>query len=154
MSDLLELMAQLAITIAALSAVAGATQSSSQTKGQNYLLRDVAVIGLAVALYSFLPLLMLEGKMPIGLALLICGSLAALSWATGYALYIFRIWGDWQQFDGMFFLGLFVTIAGVLFFTSNIYESSTVAYLCGLLCWLGIACLNFITSVFSPRTAA
>ncbi|MEM7019043.1 MAG: hypothetical protein AAF512_17085 [Pseudomonadota bacterium] len=151
MSDLLELLAQLAITIAALSAVAGANRSSIAPDEQNYLLRDVALIGLAIALYSFLPLLMFEAHIQAEIALPIAAGLATLSWFIGYLLYLRRIWGDQAQFTGMFYLGAVLTIAGLLFFASNLYVVQSVTYLSGLVCWLAIASLNFISGVFIIR---
>lgn len=151
MSELLELLAQLAVTIAALSAVAGATQSSSKTSEANYLLRDVALVGLTVALYAILPLLMLESELEPGLTLQICGFLAGLCWLVGYCLYIRRIWGETEKFTAAFFVSLTVTVLGMAFFTVNVFEPRGVFYVSGLVCLLAIAGLNFISAVFPPK---
>ena len=151
MSDLLELLAQLAVTIAALSAVAGATRSPAQdTLNSSLLLRDVALVGLAVALYSFVPLLMFEAGLAIPFVLKACSAVAAVSWIVGYLLYIRRIRKQPHLFTGMFMLGLVDTLAGIGLFVSGLFMPNGVSYLSALLCWLAIASLNFISAIFSP----
>ena len=154
MSELLELLAQLAVTIAALSAVAGATQQSGTTPEANYLLRDVALVGLTVALYAILPLLMLEGGMALELTLKVCGSLAGLCWLTGYCFYLRRIWGESEKFTTAFFVSLVVTILGLVLFASSIFDPRGVLYVSGLVCLLAIAGMNFISAVFPPKNGA
>jgi hypothetical protein len=152
MEDLLELIAQLAITIAALSAVAGASRSNTSTSTnleRHFLLRDVALIGMAVALYSVIPLLLDEAGVDSDLTMAACGGLAASAWLIGYALYIKRIWGDKTHFTGQFFLGCILTIGGLASFSWAAVFENEIAYLCGLVCWLVIASFNFINGVFA-----
>lgn len=152
MEDLLELIAQLAITVAALSAVAGATRGNSVDVEHQYLLRDVALIGMAVALYSVIPLLLDEAGVDSDLTITVCGGLAALSWTIGYLLYVLRIRNDKQHFTGLFFLGLLLTLGGLGSFFYSAVAEHEVAYLSGLVFWLAIASLNFINGVFSIPT--
>ncbi len=154
MEDLLELIAQLAITVAALSAVAGASRSSNIDREHQFLLRDVALIGMAVALYAVVPLILDEAGVDDDLVMTVCGALAAISWTLGYLLYIKRIWGDRDHFTGLFFFGLLLTVGGIGAFTYAAMAEHQVAYLSGLVFWLAIASLNFINGVFDVSASS
>ncbi len=149
MEDLLELIAQLAITIAALSAVAGATRGDNIDRENQYLLRDVALIGMAVALYSVVPLLLDEAGVDGDLIVTACGSLAALCWFAGYIMYVKRIWGDKAHFNRWFFFGMLVTLSGLAALSYAALFGNDIAYLAGLVFFLSIAGLNFINGVFN-----
>ena len=147
--ELLLTLAEIAVTIAALSAVAGVVRREGLGEVASGLLRDVAVIGMFVALFALLPLIFWhEGWV----AFRYCATGAAIVWFVGYLVYLKGAIRDPWQISVAFWIGAVVTVLGVgLFVVSAFAESDVVAtfYLLALLAWLGIAGINFVASVFS-----
>ena len=153
-------LAEIAVTIAALSAVAGVVGSetaSPRVALRSSLLRDVARIGLSVGLFCVLPLVFRETSAAPTTVLRGCGALAGVTWLIGYLVYAGRVWRDPAQMNRAFWLGLSITTCGIMFFGSTAVapgEGSPHRYVLGLLCWLAIAGLNFVSSAFGPSDAA
>lgn len=147
--ELLLTLSEISVTIAALSAVAGVVKSGASTHISSRLLRDVAVIGMTVALFAFLPLIFWEEASNCSLRLIALG--AAVTWFSGYVLYLKGVLGDRKQITSAFWIGLLITIGGItlfLFVAMSDTQYAVRAYLMALLAWLAIGGLNFVVSVF------
>ena len=142
-------LAEIAVTIAALSAVAGVVTRESMSVTASGLLRDVALIGMLVALFAVLPLALVD----FGAARVITRSalVAAVSWLVGYVAYLNGVRKDRSQISTAFWLGLVITVVGeALLVTAamNLLGLGATWYVLGLIAFLSIAGLNFIASVF------
>ena len=84
--ELLQTLAEIAVTIAALSAVAGVVRHEALSGVAAGLLRDVAVIGMLVALFSFLPLIFWNSETINAFRL--SALRAASMWLLGYGFYL------------------------------------------------------------------
>lgn len=148
--ELLQTLAEIAVTIAALSAVAGVVRHEAIDVVSAGLLRDVAIIGMLVALFSILPLIFWSDETIIAFRL--CAPAAALMWLLGYGFYLRGVYKDRSQITVVFWIGMAITLLGLgLLFASmrSDDKSNITLYLVGMLSWLAIAGLNFVASVFS-----
>jgi hypothetical protein len=144
--ELLPTIAEIAVTLATLSGVAGVIgPRQSGSEPSRILLRDVAVIGLVAALFSLLPLL-LEDRWRL------LSILAGLVWLTGF-LHSAR---QMQFYRGaerrVVWTGPLVTLVGLTLFGWNALfpdADSPLRYTGGVLCQLGIAGLAFVYVVFA-----
>jgi len=154
--DLLMTLAEVAVTLAALSGVAGIVGSRWQDQGlaRSLLLRNVALIGMATALFALLPLVFRGSDVPTSTVWRGCSSLAGLVWFIGYLVHYPSLKRDPTLVDWAFWLALLVSFAGIGAFAWNTFGPSSLSphrYVLALLLWLSIAGLNFVVSVFSPR---
>lgn len=152
--ELLQTLAEIAVTIAALSAVAGVVRHEALSSVSAGLLRDVAIIGMLVALFSVLPLIFWNDETIIAFRL--CALGAALMWLLGYCFYLRGVYKDRSQITIVFWIGMAITLLGLglLFACMRSDDKSNITlYLVGMLSWLAIAGLNFVASVFSRSRA-
>lgn len=153
--ELLLTLAEISVTIAALSAVAGVVKHEALDVVASGLLRDVAIIGMLVALYAFLPLVFWSDDTII--ALRVCAVGAAITWLIGYALYLRGALRDRSQITSTFWMGMVITLLGLALLVFCIFSEGKVGitlYLAGMIAWLAIAGLNFVASVFSSSRPA
>ena len=151
--ELLMSLAEIAVTIAALSAVAGAIgkQKEGGPHSRLKLLRDVALIGLSVALFAILPLLAQEAGAEKYLIWRWFSGLPVLVWISAYLIYTVKLIKDKARINWVFWLGFVLLLVGNGLFITNaiiVKEPSPVLYLGGLISFLSVACLNFIEAVF------
>ncbi len=148
--ELLLTLAEISVTVAALSAVAGVVRHEALSGVSSGLLRDVAVIGMFVALFALLPLIFWnEASM---FSFRICAAGAAFTWLVGYVQYLRGALTDPERVTPAFWIGMLITVLGLAllgfcFFCED--EHTVSSYLLAMLAWLAIAGLNFVTSVFS-----
>ncbi|CAN0583894.1 unnamed protein product, partial [Laminaria digitata] len=148
--ELLQTLAEIAVTIAALSAVAGVVRSRPLSLVSAGLLRDVAIIGMLVALFSLLPLIFWNDETIVAFKL--CALGAGSLWLLGYSVYLRGVYKDRSQITVVFWIGMAITMLGLglLFACVRSDDHSGITlYLVGMLSWLAIAGLNFVASVFS-----
>lgn len=149
--DLLLTLAEISVTIAALSAVAGVVQREGLTAVASGLLRDVAIIGMLVALFALLPLIFWNEGPNV---LRICSAGAAILWLIGYAFYLRGVFRDRSQISAAFWIGMIITLLGVgLFAFCALSSVNMTYYTLALLAWLAIAGLNFVASVFANSSS-
>ena len=152
--ELLLTLAEISVTIAALSAVAGVVQQQALSSVSSGLLRDVAVIGMMVALFALLPLVFWTNESLI--AFRTCAAAAALTWLCGYVIYLRGALKDKTQITTAFWIGMVITLFGICLLVTCMFsegEAAITTYLLALLTWLAIAGLNFVSSVFSEPGA-
>lgn len=148
--DLLLTLAEVSVTIAALSAVAGVVRNETLSVVSFGLLRDVAVIGMLVALFAFIPLIFWNEDTVIAFRLSAVG--AATTWLVGYAVYLGGVFKDKSQITKTFWVGMAITLLGLfeLVLCALSEERAAITfYLIAMIAWLAIAGLNFLASVFS-----
>lgn len=162
--DVLLTLGEIAVTLAALSGVAGVLGTrSGQTQLSVFeilLLRNVALIGMGVAAFALLPVA-LQGWTPGGSsALRLCSALAAGAWLGGYALSFRRVLAALRSRElslGPFALGLAFNATSVALLAWNVVApdpGSSRRYVLALMCALAIAGVNFIVTVLRPRSPA
>lgn len=147
--DLLLALSEVSVTIAALSAVAGVVKSDALNRISSKLLRDVAIVGLLVALFSLLPLIFWDDSSNFAFRLIALS--AAITWLLGYIGYLRGVLRDRSQVTTPFWMGLLITVGGIVLFgmaalSERPYPGTS--YLVALLAWLAIGGLNFVVSVF------
>jgi len=148
--ELLLTLAEISVTIAALSAVAGVVKQQALSVVSAGLLRDVAVIGMLVALFAFLPLVFWDDASIIAFRL--CAIGAMVTWLGGYVLYLRGVLRDRSQITSTFWIGMVITVFGIVLLGYCVFsdgQDGITYYLLALLAWLAIAGLNFVASVFS-----
>ena len=153
--ELLQTLAEIAVTIAALSAVAGVVRHEALNAVSVGLLRDVAIIGMLVALFSMLPLIFWDDETSTPFRLSALG--AAVMWLIGYGFYLRGVYEDRSQVTIVFWIGMVITVLGLglLFACLRSDDTSSVTlYMLGMLSWLAIAGLNFVASVFARSETA
>ena len=159
--DVLLTLGEIAVTLAALSGVAGvlATRSDQAPLSdfEILLLRNVALIGMGVAAFALLPLAFRGSPSEALSALRVCSALAASSWLGGYVLTFRRVFTALRSRElslGAFVLGLAFNATAVLLFAWNVVDStgsSPRRYVLALMSALAIAGINFIVTVLRPR---
>ncbi len=151
--ELLLTLAEISVTIAALSAVAGVLKHDSLRTVSSGLLRDVAIIGMLVALFAILPLVFWRDDTIVAFRL--CALGAVVTWLVGYVAYLRGVLRDRSQITATFWIGMVITVLGVVLLlvcAASDKTSNITLYLVAMLAWLAIAGLNFVASVFSgPR---
>jgi hypothetical protein len=160
--DVLLTLGEIAVTLAALSGVAGVLGTrSGQTQLSDFeilLLRNVALIGLAVAAFALLPLTYRGSTIGAFQALRACSALAACSWLGGYAATCRRVFTALRSRElsvGTFVLGLGLNATAVLLLAWNVVApdpGSPRRYVMALMSVLAIAGINFIVTVLRPRS--
>jgi len=148
--ELLLTLAEISVTIAALSAVAGVVKQQALSVVSAGLLRDVAVIGMLVALFAFLPLVFWDDASSVAFRL--CAIGAMVTWLGGYVLYLRGVLRDRSQITSTFWIGMVITVFGIVLLGYCVFsdgQDGITYYLLALLAWLAIAGLNFVASVFS-----
>jgi hypothetical protein len=162
--DVLLTLGEISVTLAALSGVAGVLGSrSGQTRLSDFevlLLRNVALIGMAVAAFALLPLAY-RGSTIGGLSpLRVCSALAACCWLGGYALSFRRVLAALRSRElsvGTFGLGLVFHAIALLLLAWNVVApapGSPRHYVLALMSVLAIAGINFVVTVLRPRSRA
>ena len=148
-NELLPIVAQISVTLAALSGVAGviAPASSESIEDQEFrrpLLRDVAINGLFAMMLSLLPFLLEDNWR-------LFSTLAAIIWATGF----FFVARELRLMEPArlkrTWIGPLITLVGLTLFIWNVVApdaGSPTRYAAAVLCLLAIASLNFIFAVF------
>lgn len=159
--DVLLTLGQIAVTLAALSGVAGVLAARpGQTELSAFkilLLRNVALIGMIVTVFSLLPLAFQGPAVTISGAFRICSVLALLCWLVGNVFFLPRVRTALSAGEiSLSALGLAFVLntTAVILFAWNIVVSTTSSpqrYVLGLMCVLSIAGINFIAAVLTPR---
>jgi hypothetical protein len=153
--QLLSTISQVAITLAALSGVAGVlgtrTGGSPLDEATRVLLRDVAAIGLVATLLSLLPPLF-ERTPAEGFVWRLLSGLAAAYWVLALRHAVPRLVGLLSRRRSNFFLtGPAATLVGLFLFSWNVIAPDSASpnrYVGALLCLLCVAGTNFIIAVF------
>jgi hypothetical protein len=162
--DVLLTLGEIAVTLAALSGVAGILAArSGQTQLSAFkilLLRNVALIGMVVAAFALLPLTFRESAISIPSALRLCSALATCCWLGGEALFFRRgrmAVRSREMSTGEFGLGFALNTTAVTLFAWNVLApapSSAQRYVLALMCALAVAGINFIVAVLRPKPPA
>jgi hypothetical protein len=162
--DILLTLGEIAVTLAALSGVAGVLGSrSGQTPLSDLeilLLRNVALIGMGVAAFALLPLPFRGSPSEASSALRVCSAVAALFWLGGYVLTLRRVLTALRSRElsrGTFVLGLAFNATAVLLLAWNVLtptQESPRRYVLALMSLLAIAGINFTITVLRPRPPA
>ena len=159
--DVLLTLGQIAVTLAALSGVAGVLAARpGQTELSAFkivLLRNVALIGMVVTVFALLPLTFRGPGISSTSAFRLCSVLALFCGLGGYAFFLPR--GREALRSGeisaiAFGLGFALNAAAVVLFAFNVVAptlSSSQRYVLGLMCALAIAGINFIVAVLTPK---
>ena len=162
--DVLLTLGEIAVTLAALSGVAGVLAARS---GETHLsafkillLRNVALIGMAVAAFALLPLTFRGSPISNPSALRLCSAFATCCWIGGQALFFRRghmAVRSREMSTGQFGLGFALNATAVTLFAWNVLAptpSSPQRYVLALMCALAIAGINFIVAVLRPKPPA
>jgi len=152
--DLLMTLAEVAVTLAALSGVAGVLGGRSPGLGRALLLRNVALIGMGTGLFAVLPLLFRGTDVPASSVWRGCSALAGLVWFIAFLVHYPSLKRGLIPVDWAFWLSLAISINGIGALGWNVASAgplSSQRYVAALLLWLSIAGLNFVVSVFSAR---
>jgi hypothetical protein len=162
--DVLLTLGEIAVTLAALSGVAGilaARPGDTQLSAfKILLLRNVALIGMIVAALALLPLTFRGSAISSLSALRICSTLAMCCWLGGEALFFPRGRAAVRSGEisaSAFGLGFALNAVAILLFAYNVLAptpSSPRRYVLGLMCALAIAGINFLVAVLNPRPPA
>ena len=159
--DVLLTLGQIAVTLAALSGVAGVLAARpGQTELSAFkivLLRNVALIGMIVTVFALLPLTFQGSEISSSSAIRLCSVLALFCGLGGYAFFLPRGRAALRSGEisaGWFGLGFALNAAAVFLFAWNAVAptpSSPQRYVLGLVCALSIAGINFIVAVLTPK---
>jgi hypothetical protein len=162
--DILLTLAEIAITLAALSGVAGILGArSSQTKVAAFeilLLRNVALIGMAVAVFGILPLTFRGSAINDVVSLRLCSALVVVCWLVGYGLFLRRAVPALRSGEfaaGVFLVGLAFNVVGAALMLWNVASPSSASaqrYVLALMCALALAGINFIITALRLDPAA
>lgn len=162
--DVLLTLGEIAVTLAALSGVAGvlgARSGQSQLSGfESLLLRNVALIGMAVAAFALVPLAFRGSTIGASSALRVCSALAACSWLGGYVFSFRRALAAQRSGElsvGAFALGFVFHVTAVTLLAWNVVApdpGSPRRYVLALMCALAIAGINFMVTVLRPKPPA
>jgi len=149
--ELLLTLAEISVTIAALSAASAVFSQHKSSVVLAGLLRDVAIIGMLVALFAVLPLVFWDDNTLLVFKL--CALAAIITWLGGYGRYLRNVRKDRSQITSTFWIGMIISLLGLGLFAlcafSDDLAISIRMYQLALLAWLAIAGLNFVASVFS-----
>lgn len=159
--DVLLTLAQIAVTLAALSGVAGVLAARpGQTELSAFkivLLRNVALIGMIVTAFALLPLTFRGPEFSGTSAYRLCSVLALACGLAGYAIFLPRGRAALRSGEisaGAFGLGFALNATAVVLFAWNAVAPTLVSpqrYVLGLMCALAIAGINFIVAVLTPK---
>lgn len=162
--DVLLTLGEIAVTLAALSGVAGVLAArSGQTQLSVFkvlLLRNVALIGMVVAAFAILPLTFRGSAISNPSAFRLCSALAMCSWLGGEALFFRRGLAGLRSREisaGEFWLGFALNATAVTLFAWNAFvpnPTSPHRYVLALMCVLAVAGINFIAAVLRPKPPA
>jgi hypothetical protein len=146
--ELLSTVAEISVTLAALSGVTGVLgERGGAPRGPEatrVLLRDVAILGMVAALLAILPLL-------FGGAWRALSAAAAVYWGCAFAYSARQLRLRHHPEVAMTWVGSFVTLIGLGLLVWNVLlpgDGSPVRYTAALLCQLGVAGMAFIYAVF------
>jgi hypothetical protein len=150
---ILPTVAEIAVTLATLSGVAGVLARRAPGTPQGFdasrvLLRDVAVSGMFAALFALLPLL-LEGSWRA------LSGVAAFVWLGAFAMSARQLRRYEFPDRVQAWAGPLITLLGMILFGWNVVApdaASPVRYTAGVLCQLGIAGFAFIHVVFTSSS--
>jgi len=158
--NLLLTLAQIAVTLAALSGVAGMLGARSGgtriAAFELLLLRNVALIGMTVAVFATLPVTFQGSEIRPFAAWRLCSGLASSCWLVGYGLFFRRAVTPLRSGEfapRVFLLGLAFNVAGVVLLAWNVVApspSSAQRYVLALMCALALAGINFVITVLRP----
>jgi len=159
--DVLLTLGEIAVTLAALSGVAGVLAARS---GQTHLsafkvllLRNVALIGMVAAAFAILPLSFRGSAISNPSAFRLCSALAMCSWLGGETLFFRRGLVALRSREisaTEFWLGFALNATAVTLFAWNTFlpdSTSANRYVLALMCALAIAGINFIVAVLRPN---
>lgn len=162
--DLLLTLAEIAVTLAALSGVAGILRvrpgETQMAPFEIHLLRNVALIGMVVAAFSLLPLTFRGSALGEGAAWRLCSALALAYWSAAYGLFLRRAAAPLRSGEfspGIFSLGLALNVVGATLFGWNALApgpGSPQRYVLALMCALGLAGINFIITALRKSPGA
>jgi hypothetical protein len=162
--DLLLTLAEIAITLAALSGVAGilgARPGDTQISTfERLLLRNVALIGMVVTGFSLVPLTFRGSGVADVTVWRLCSALALACWLAGYALFLRRAGAPLRSGAfplRVFSLGLALNLAGVVLLGWNVLAPGADAarrYALALMCALALAGINFVITALRPGPPA
>ena len=159
-TPLLTTVTQVAVTLATLSGVAGVLgprSGSALDEATRVLLRDVAGVGLGVALFSFLPLVFVQATSDDELTWRIFSGIAATYWITTAVLAARTMRSLRLMEQGTSKLVLLApasTLVGVTLYAWNVLAPSSMSvsrYLGALTCHVAVAGILFVVAVFGRR---
>lgn len=155
--DLLMTLAEIGVTIASLSAVAGVIESArgeSQAHPMTIrLFRDVALLGMLAALFAVVPMVVEPTPSRGGEPWRWCSSVGAAVWAILYAAFVREVLPAVRK-DRLwvpFLFGLSITLLGLGSLVYNAILPSTSAsqlYTIAVVCLLALAGFDFLIAAF------
>jgi len=162
--DVLLTLGEIAVTLAALSGVAGvlaARPGQAQFSAfKVLLLRNVALIGMVVAVFAILPLAFRGSPISNPSAFRLCSALAMCSWLGGEALFFRRGLAGLRSREisaSEFWLGFTLNATAVTLLAWNALAPNPTSphrYVLALMCVLAVAGINFIVAVLRPKPPA
>ena len=155
--DLLLTLAEMGVTLAALSAVAGVIgprRADGRPGLSIRLLRDVAILGMQAGFFAVLPLIFLGNGPAVWRW---CSAAALVLWVALYATFLRDALGPVRE--GAYSLvefgsGLAITLLGFGLLASNVFwpsGASTRRYVLALVCMLVLAGGAFVLGAFVRR---
>jgi hypothetical protein len=160
--EVLLTLAQVGVTLAALSGVAGIIESRRTDLPQHAisirLLRDVALLGMLAALFAILPPVFVQDAAMNGTGVWrSLSAIGAIVWVAGYGAFLYDALkavraGSFSWLDILF--GLVPTLFGLGLLGSNVFDPSAASpqrYMLAMICVLAIAGLNFLAGAFGFR---
>lgn len=160
--EVLLTLAEIAVTLAALSAVAGVIESRraepSQSRISMRLLRDVAVLGMTAAFFAVLPPIFGGGSGEETQVRRWCSAAALGVWIVDYVTFLREALRavqtqtfSWTDIS----VGLAITLLGFGLLTYNVfmpYGAAPERYILAILCLLVLARLDFLAGAFDLRS--
>jgi hypothetical protein len=162
--DLLLTLSEIAVTLAALSGVAGIIGARSRegriAEFEILLLRNVALIGMVVAAFALLPPVFRGSGASGATVWRLCSALALAWWLGAYGLFLRQAATPLRSGEfsaGTFSLGLALNVTGAILLGWNALWSSSRSpqrYVLALMCALALAVVNFVITALRPRPPA
>jgi hypothetical protein len=152
-------LAQVSVTLAALSGVAGVFRpqysDSSKSEGARILLRDVALISLVVGLLAIIPLIVDRDHSHNAWRWL--SGIAILYWVIAFIQTVPKLRRMFSAPKAIGVVGPSSTVVGLLLFLLNVIAPGVLSpnrFAGGLLCLLVVAGSNFVLAVFDLKEKA
>ena len=146
------------VTLAALSGVAGVLgtvgRDSPPSETRRILLRDVAGLGMAAALFAVLPLLLGAEADPEGPVWRLLSAAIGVGWVVLFLRVVPKLARLNPARSNIVWVGPAATLIGLTLFSWNVVVPDSFSpnrYAGGLVCLLVVSGVAFLIAVFSPR---
>jgi hypothetical protein len=156
--EVLTSLAEVAVTLAALSGVAGVLGTvdpdSPSDEMRRILLRDVALLGLVAALFAMLPLLLGAEADAEGLVWRLLSAALGAGWVVLFLRVVPKLARLNQARSKVFWVGPAATLVGLSLFSWNVVVPDSFSpnrYAGGLVCLLVVSGGAFLIAVFGHR---